>query len=86
MLQETSEENKSPGEPGEESALNRRLRSLSRSLLRSDRSNPSTPSSTTNAIESEGIPTVTGLDLQEYFENEDSVNELLEAIPTRRTT
>ena len=86
MSQETSEENKSPGEPVEESALDRRLRSLSRSLLRSDRSIPSTPSSTTNTIESEGILTVTGLNLQEFFENEESTDEPLEAIPTRRTT
>ena len=86
MSQETSEEYKSPGEPVEGSALDRRLRSLSRSLLRSDRSIPSTPSSTTNTIESEGIPTVTGLNLKEYFENKESTDEPLEEIPTRRTT
>ena len=64
MSQETSEENKSLGGPVQESPLDLCLRSLSQSLLRSDQSNPSTPSSITNTIKSKGIPTVTGLDLQ----------------------
>ena len=84
MSQETSNENKSPGEAVKESALERHVRSLSQSLQRSDRSIPSIPSipsSTSSSTKSGGIPTSLISNLEQFDLKDSTV--LLEPIPIR---